>query len=53
VAWVAGKGWELQDGDGGYVAPEVLAMDDQVFHAPSARLIGQLSELNSPYIKSV
>jgi membrane-associated tyrosine/threonine-specific cdc2-inhibitory kinase len=24
VAWVAGKGWEVQDGDGGYVAPETL-----------------------------
>jgi serine/threonine protein kinase len=24
VAWVAGQGWEVQDGDGGYVAPETL-----------------------------
>ena len=24
VAYVKDKGWELQDGDGGYVAPEVL-----------------------------
>jgi membrane-associated tyrosine/threonine-specific cdc2-inhibitory kinase len=24
VAWVADKGWEVQDGDGGFVAPEVL-----------------------------
>ena len=24
VAWVAGRGWEVQDGDGGYVAPEML-----------------------------
>ena len=27
VAWVAGKGWEIQDGDGGYVAPETLTAD--------------------------
>ena len=27
VAYVKDKGWELQDGDGGYVAPEVLAMN--------------------------
>ena len=26
-AWVAGKGWEIQDGDGGYVAPETLTAD--------------------------
>jgi len=29
VAYVKDKGWELQDGDGGYVAPEVLAMNPE------------------------
>ena len=36
VAWVAGQGWELQDGDGGYIAPEVLAMSAQELPTPAA-----------------
>ena len=30
------EGWELQDGDGGYVAPEVLAMNLQALPTPAA-----------------
>ena len=40
VAWVAGRGWEVQDGDGGYVAPETLnlhsAFDDRGDGSPNA-----------------
>ena len=36
VAWVAGKGWELQEGDGAYVAPEVLAMHAQALPTAAA-----------------
>jgi membrane-associated tyrosine/threonine-specific cdc2-inhibitory kinase len=31
VAWVAGRGWEVQDGDGGYVAPETLNLHSAFF----------------------
>ena len=36
VAYVRGSGWELQDGDGGYVAPEVLSMSHTSPPTPAA-----------------